>query len=75
MKARAVFCDCGAQWFGKYAGSEVIQSHIDRAANNRSGGCWMLTHEQFKVRHRCKCEECRIGRKGQRGRRRTSTSG
>lgn len=54
------FCACGAQWHGKYAflAADVIAAHKERW---RSGqiGCGQITHEVFRDRYRCGCDECK----------------
>jgi len=55
----SVFCACGAQWHGLWVARAAahIAAHRARAQDGR-GGCWMLTHAEYRQRFLCKCESC-----------------
>jgi len=46
----AVFCACGGAWFGN--GKHYGDEHIRRAQ------CREVSHETFKEKFRCNCDEC-----------------
>lgn len=58
----SVQCMCGAQWFGRYCASVVIDAHRDRATR-RMGGCRLVDHDTFAAAHKCKCAACALKRR------------
>jgi hypothetical protein len=59
----AVYCKCGAQWYGRYTDSPVIPSH-----NKSRRGCGLIDHDTFVTTQKikCECRECRESRKRER---------
>lgn len=61
MRAKSVYCGCGAQWHGKYTESAVIAGHQERWATCALG-CTPLTHKEFATKFSCKCDACDVAR-------------